>query len=100
MKEAYQACLNAAVANNNVRKVRSSLEYSCGGATARSFFQLMGDHERFAHQVQTSRRGTYRIRYFDDARQNQCWQKVENADGSPTNGFGCQLYQAAPAINE
>jgi hypothetical protein len=95
---AYAACLSDAI-EHDVSKDGLTIRFTCRGEPARRFFQLLYDLNYETVNETIPRTGTYRTRYVPrpsgrDGPRDQCFQKVEDADGTPRKEpfFGCTIH--------
>jgi hypothetical protein len=98
----YTECINAAIAGTSLEKSGESIQFSCYGEVAKSFFAYLATKQTFDLK---SGGATYRARFMNNKQvtgQDFCWQQLETADAQPTGSkFGCQVYlQVGPFINE
>jgi hypothetical protein len=83
-----KACMDNASSTHNVIQTGDRLIYSCGGASAQSYFEYLVS-KNTTQTVDKQPTGTY---YFREIPQSgRCWNKIEHVDGVETSWFGCSI---------
>jgi hypothetical protein len=87
--ELYNKCLSEAIADNDVRSAGSQSSYSCYGATARSWYELLTG-EKAVHD----KNGLFVARYYGDT--GYCAHQIEDPAGKPVSIYVCEIVTNAP----
>jgi hypothetical protein len=99
LTEIILQCLGEGMAKS-AKQDGNTIEFACYGDKASALFARLARFDR--EELVTFKTGKYITRNFYDGTDKMmpdyCWQKVANADGTPTSGFGCQLYYVAGRI--
>lgn len=85
----FNACLNYATAHGgHVSRSGETISFICAGNVAKSFYDLLGENGVVTDTVK-QKGGVFRRRTLKGG---QCAQKIEDAEGTSTNSFVCNLY--------
>jgi len=93
----YTQCFNDAITNNRVYKTGTNIQFKCWGDVGQRFYEELGRYG-FTTVERDWGNGKYRVRFTTANESDNCWQKVEMADGSATSDYGCNLYFSAGAF--
>jgi hypothetical protein len=98
--EMINQCFAEAMAKSAAKQDGNTIEFACYGDKASALFGKLARFDK--EELVTFKTGKYITRNFYDGTDKMmpdyCWQKVASADGTPTSGFGCQLYYVAGRI--
>jgi hypothetical protein len=84
-----EACINDAVASDNVTKERNDYKYICGGEVSQQLWLFL-ENAMVEATEQTTDNGVWLSRYFP---LGGCFKRVRNLDGSTaTSGLSCTVW--------
>lgn len=91
MSEGITQCINESSQSNTTRLYKGRIYYSCSGQIGSWLYDYLADST--TTKEEKYRGGIFRARHYGTL---NCFQHVENADGSPASGVHCEVNMASP----